>query len=191
MKSSTKCTNNHDIALACLFQWWRLMTKSPQAIIQKWSPCNTIVLITFFFAQKTEFFSYQAGFKHITSIKSGKSYLPRGMRIHTPLKLPSGCMDRPSGLSEHGPAYPKKAQQAHLSLGTKNIYCTLSRSSPPLNTALCPLHCPQRWKRRPSGRPRASAHCRPPPESKCLMPVRILCQPFANPPQASSPNSSP
>lgn len=145
----------------------------------------------FFLPKKQNFFSYQAGFKHITSIKSGKSYLPRGMRIHTPLKLPSGCMDRPSGLSEHGPAYPKKAQQAHLSLGTKNIYCTLSRSSPPLNTALCPLHCPQRWKRRPSGRPRASAHCRPPPESKCLMPVRILCQPFANPPQASSPNSSP
>ena len=121
MKSSTKCTNNHDIALACLFQWWRLMTKSPQAIIQKWSPCNTIVLITFFLPKKQIFFSYQAGFKHITSIKSGKSCLPRGMRIHTPLKLHQDAWTDPVG-------YPGMAQHT-LRKRSRPIYHLVQKTS--------------------------------------------------------------
>lgn len=100
-----------------------------QAIVRMCSPCNTIVLITLF-CPKNRIFSCQAGSKHITSIKSGKSCLPRGMRwcasIHHWRCIRMHGQTR--WLSRYGPAYPKKGQQAQLPLTKRtSTACSTAR----------------------------------------------------------------
>lgn len=120
-----KCTSDHDIALDCLFQQkaddqinmayypWPIPTSyCPNVQPMQHHCANNFVL------PKKQDFSCQAGSKHITSIKSGKSCLPRGMRwcasIHHWRCIRMHGQTR--WLSRYGPAYPKKGQQAQLPL---------------------------------------------------------------------------